>query len=66
MDTKILLQPQPESKRQTKIIDTKYTLEKVEDLMNVGNTIMESLKIVSASEEEENQKKDNKRFEDMT
>lgn len=33
-ETKILLLPVPESKRKTKIMDTKYTFNKVGDVLN--------------------------------
>lgn len=38
-DTKILLLPQPESKRKTKIIDTIYSLVKVGDLLDIDKSI---------------------------
>lgn len=59
LETKILLMPLPESKRAVKIKDTKYSLNKVEDLLAVKKSIEKSLEI---TEEVVVQK----RFEDMT
>ena len=42
-DTKILLLPQPESKRSVKIMDTKYKLAEVGDLVSMGEGVVESL-----------------------
>ena len=58
-DTKILLLPQPESKRKTKIIETVYSLMKVGDLVELNNKIEASLDVKP-------EVKETKRFEDMT
>jgi hypothetical protein len=60
-ETKILLLPVPESKRKVKIMDTKYTFNKVGDLMNTKKQIEGSLAPVDA-----NGAKEMKRFEDKT
>lgn len=58
-ETKILLLPVPESKRQTKIIDTKYTLQTVGDLVNKKTSIEEQISKGDSSP-------DQKRFGDKT
>ena len=57
-ETKILLLPQPESKREVKIKDTKYEFQKVGDLMERKAKIEKDL-------EPEEQQKD-KTYEEMT
>jgi hypothetical protein len=57
-ETKILLLPQPESKREVKIKDTKYEFQKVGDLME------RKAKIEKDLEPEEQQ--EDKRYEEMT
>ena len=42
-DTNILLMPVPESKRKVKIMDTKYSLKTIGDLVNMSDTIEEGL-----------------------
>ena len=58
-DTKILLLPMPESKRQVKIRDTKYNFSTIKDLIDQSEQIKNDLK---KDEFEES----NKRFEDKT
>jgi len=43
-DTKILLLPLPESKREVKIKDTKYDYKSPKDVINKNEMICESLK----------------------
>jgi len=59
-DTKILLLPLPESKREVKIKDTKYDYKSPKDVINKNEMICESLKSEDKSEG------DNRRFEDKT
>ena len=58
-DTKILLLPLPESKREVKIKDTKYQFKYAKDVLDKDEAICLSLKSENKSEE-------NKRFEDKT
>jgi len=58
-DTKILLLPLPESKREVKIKDTKYELKTPKDVLDKNEIIQTSLK-------SENKSVENKRFEDKT
>ena len=58
-DTKILLLPLPESKREVKIKDTKYEFKAPKDVLDKNEMIQTSLKSDDKSEE-------NKRFEDKT
>ena len=57
-ETKILLLPQPESKREVKIKDTKYEFQKVGDLMERKAKIEKDL--------EPEEKQEDKRYEEMT
>lgn len=58
-ETKILLLPVPESKRQVKIKDTKYSFSTVQDLLDKQSSFQYSLI-------KEDERKETKRFEDMT
>ena len=58
-DTKILLLPLPESKREVKIKDTQYSFQKISDLLDRKETIETTL---TANPETVQQKK----YEDMT
>lgn len=58
-ETKIILLPIPESKREVKIKDTKYTLESIGDLLEKKDKIENQLIL-------KEQEKENKRYEDKT
>jgi len=49
--------PVPESKRETKIVDTKYTFNTIQDLLNNKDNLENNLTMI---------KQDAVRFEDMT
>ena len=44
-ETKLLLLPQPESKREVKIADTKYNVSTVEALKDRAATVVKSLEV---------------------
>lgn len=58
-DTKILLLPLPESKREVKIKDTQYSFQKISDLLDRKSDIETSLTVNVETQEL-------KKFEDMT
>lgn len=58
-ETKIILLPLPESKREVKIKDTKYSLTSIGDLVDKRDKIEN---VLTFKEEE----KENKRYEDKT
>lgn len=57
-ETNILLLPVPESKRKVKIMDTKYGLSMIKDLLDMSQAIEDDLQV--------RKNKTNKRFEDKT
>ena len=58
-ETKIILLPLPESKREVKIKDTKYTFSSIGDLLDKKAKIEHQLTY-------KEQEKENKRYEDKT
>tara|TARA_B110000305_G_C19325678_1_gene581256 strand:+ start:408 stop:770 length:363 start_codon:yes stop_codon:yes gene_type:complete len=57
-ETNILLLPVPETKRKVKIMDTKYSLSTIKDLLDLSQKIEDDLQV--------RKNKENKRFEDKT